>query len=75
MSKRLIRIRNKEGYQNLEKYVGTEVNAILQNGNTHFGLFTNITPEYLIIKDQRDHIHQIPFSDLYEIILDRYANL
>lgn len=75
MSKRLIRIKNKDAFQKLEKYIGAEVNVVSKNGNTHFGVLTKLTAEYLIVEDPRKHIHQLPFSEVYEIIMDTTANL
>lgn len=75
MSKRLIRINNKEVYPKLEKYIGAEMNVVLQSGSTHFGSLTSITPEHLIISDTRNHVHHLLLSDIYEVILDTASRL
>jgi small nuclear ribonucleoprotein (snRNP)-like protein len=70
MSKRLIRvtpseIKSKEGI--LQKQ---PLNAILSNGNTVFGRLISIDAAQLVLKDTRNHQHQIALSDLYEVVYD-----
>ncbi|PSL20790.1 hypothetical protein [Dyadobacter jiangsuensis] len=70
MSKRLIRvtpdeIKSKQGI--LQKL---PLNAVLSNGNTVFGRLISIDATQLVLKDTRDHQHQIALSDLYEVVYD-----
>jgi len=67
MSKRLIRIRPGDV---LSIKIGTEINAVYQNGKTFFGKLESISKQFLTLKDTRDNHHQIDLSDLYEIVYD-----
>ena len=71
MSKRLVRIYPEHVFSKLEKATGLEVNAVLQSGRTHFGKIVSVTTDSLIIKDTRNHSHQLAISDLYEIVYDQ----
>lgn len=70
MSKRLVRISTANIFQSLDKLVKREINVILQNGNTHFGKLASFTKEQLVLTDTRNHPHQLPLSELYEIVYD-----
>ncbi|MCE7070954.1 hypothetical protein LZG74_11615 [Dyadobacter sp. CY327] len=70
MSKRLIRISSKNIFASLEKLLKIEINAVLNNGNTHFGELESFTNESLLIRDSRNHTHLIPLPSLYEIVYD-----
>ncbi|MGX5852482.1 hypothetical protein ACWKW6_02510 [Dyadobacter jiangsuensis] len=70
MSKRLIRvtpdqITSKQGI--LRKH---PLNAVLSNGNTIFGILLSVDAAQLVLKDTRNHLHQIALSDLYEVVYD-----
>jgi len=73
MSKRLIRISAKDIYSSLEKLLKIEINAVTDNGNTHFGKLESFTKEQLLIRDTRNHAHLIPLPSLYEIVYDANA--
>lgn len=75
MSKRIIRIKNTDVFASLEHRTGIELNAVLQNGRTHFGVLNSITAESLVIADSREHFHKLMISDLYEIVLDTTEKL
>jgi len=70
MSKRLVRIRPESAFITLENKSGIEVNAVLQNGKTYFGILNSVTNEHLYMSDTRNHAHKIALPDLFEIILD-----
>ncbi|MCF2487441.1 hypothetical protein [Dyadobacter sp. CY347] len=70
MSKRLIRISSKDIFASLEKLLKIEINAVMDNGNTHFGKLESFTKENLLIRDTRNHAHLIPLPSLYEIVYD-----
>ncbi|MCF0051564.1 hypothetical protein LXM25_15965 [Dyadobacter sp. LJ53] len=70
MSKRLVRISAKDIYSSLERLLKTEINAITDNGNTHFGKLESFTKENLLIRDTRNHAHHLPLLSLYEIVYD-----
>jgi len=70
MSKRLIRIRPDDAFIRLENKSGIEINAVLQNGNTYFGVMNSVTKEHLYMSDTRNHAHCFALTDLFEIILD-----
>lgn len=70
MSKRLMRIRGSEIYPFSEKLLGFDVNAVMQNGNTHFGKLESLTQNHLLIRDPRNHPHNLAVTDLYEIVYD-----
>ena len=74
MSKRLTRINKPEEFRKLEKASGIEINAVLQNGNTHFGRLQSVDNDFMIMKDMRSHTHKIAFSNLYEIVIDTESN-
>ena len=67
MSKRLIRIRPDDV---LSIKIGTEVNAVYQNGKTFFGKLESVSKQFLTMKDTRDSHHQIDLADLYEVVYD-----
>jgi hypothetical protein len=75
MSKRLIRIRRSDILIKLEHHIGIELNAVLQNGNTHFGTLTSLTADRLTISDTRNHAHKLMISDIYEIVVDTTSSL
>jgi hypothetical protein len=70
MSKRLVRISSKDIYSSLEKLLKIQINAVMNDGNTHFGKLESFTKEQLLIRDTRNHMHQIPLPSLYEIVYD-----
>jgi hypothetical protein len=69
MSKRLIRMKNPDAYLKLEQ--GTEINAVLQNGQTYFGKLNAVSTAILTLTDPLGYTHQIALQDIYEIIYDR----
>jgi small nuclear ribonucleoprotein (snRNP)-like protein len=70
MSKRLVRISSVNIFPSLDKLIEKEINAVLQNGNTHFGKLASFTEQQLILTDTRNHSHQLALSELYEIVYD-----
>lgn len=70
MSKRLVRIANKNIAMELINHTGLELNAILQTGKTYFGKLISVTSEHLTLKDTRQHTHQLAIQDLYEVVYD-----
>ena len=70
MSKRMIRIKPGQIYDQLQSREGLIVNAVLKNGHTFFGRLSEVDTAFVSMKDTRDHIHKIPFSGIYEIIYD-----
>ena len=70
MSKRLIRISSQDILATLESLLRREINVVLDNGNTHFGKLESFTKEHLLLRDTRNHIHNIVLSGLYEIVYD-----
>lgn len=70
MSKRLVRIANKNIVMELNNHVGLELNAVLQTGKTYNGKLTALTDEYLTLEDTRQHTHQLAIRDLYEVVYD-----
>jgi len=75
MSKRLIRIKSADAFLKLENHIGVELNVVLENGKTHFGVLNSITTVQMIIADTREHLHKLMISDIYEIVLDTTAKL
>ncbi|MCE7066700.1 hypothetical protein [Dyadobacter sp. CY326] len=70
MSKRLIRISSKDIFAKLESLLRREINVVLNNGNTHFGKLESFTQEHLLLRDTRNHPHNIALQGLYEIVYD-----
>ncbi|MCF0075064.1 hypothetical protein LZD49_31560 [Dyadobacter sp. CY261] len=70
MSKRLIRVQPDEIKNNQLSLKKQAVNAVLSNGNTIFGRLINADSTHISLKDTRDHLHQIPLSELYELVYD-----
>jgi hypothetical protein len=70
MSKRLIRVKPDQISGNLVALQRQPVNAVFSNGNTIFGRLISVETNLLFLKDTRDHTHQIPLSDLYELVYD-----
>jgi hypothetical protein len=70
MSKRLIRIANKNIVPDLINHTGLELNAILQSGQTYFGKLIAITSDNLTLIDTRQHTHKLAIQDLYEVVYD-----
>jgi hypothetical protein len=70
MSKRLIRISSKDIFSSLENLLKININAVMDNGNTHFGRLESFTKDHLLIRDTRNHAHNIPLPALYEIVYD-----
>ena len=70
MSKRLIRISSNDVFASLESLLRTEINVVLDNGNTHFGKLESFDKAQLLLRDTRNHSHKIPLSGLYEIVYD-----
>ncbi len=70
MSKRLTRVKPDEIKSKQGILQKQPINAVLSNGNTVFGRLISIDGAYLVLKDTRDHKHQIAISDLYEVVYD-----
>jgi hypothetical protein len=70
MSKRLVRIANKNIVLELINHTGLELNAVSQTGKTYFGKLTVINDEFLTLEDTRQHTHQLAIRDLYEVVYD-----
>jgi small nuclear ribonucleoprotein (snRNP)-like protein len=70
MSKRLIRISSKDIFASLESLLRTEINVVLDNGNTHFGKLESFDMKHLLLRDTRNHPHEIQLAGLYEIVYD-----
>lgn len=70
MSKRLTRIRAGKILPLSEKLLGFDIHAVMQNGNTHFGKLESLTENHLLIRDPRNHPHNLAVTDLYEIVYD-----
>ncbi|SDG74222.1 hypothetical protein SAMN04487996_122135 [Dyadobacter soli] len=70
MSKRLIRVQPDELLSNQHILKKQPLNVVLSNGNTIFGRLMAIDAVRLVLKDTRDHQHQIALSDLYEVVYD-----
>jgi len=70
MSKRLIRVKPDEIKSNHGILQKQPLNAVLFNGNTIFGRLLSIDEAQLVLKDTRNHHHQIALSDLYEVVYD-----
>lgn len=70
MSKRLIRVQPDQIQSKQSLLQKQPLNAVLSNGNTIFGRLISVDAAQLIIKDTRDHQHQIALSDLYEVVYD-----
>ena len=70
MGKRLTRIGAAKLPEGLDLLNGHAINAVLQDGNTYFGILQSFTAEQLILEDTRQHKHQLLFSSLYEIVFD-----
>jgi ABC-type bacteriocin/lantibiotic exporter with double-glycine peptidase domain len=75
MSKRLVRIKGAEVFTQLQHQIGTELNAVLHNGTTHYGILHSIATDQLYITDPRKHSHKITISEIYEIIMDTRDSL
>jgi hypothetical protein len=70
MSKRLIRIANKNLVTELANHTGLELNAVLQTGKTYYGKLISLTQQYLTLEDTRQHTHQLAIGDIYEVVYD-----
>jgi hypothetical protein len=70
MSKRLTRLRPENLATQLENRKGTELHVVLANGQTLLGRLEEINLTGIHIMDARDHHHQIPISNIYEVIFD-----
>ena len=70
MSKRLLRISSKDIFASLESLLRTEINVVLDDGNTHFGKLASYTQEQLLLHDTRNHPHTISLPSVYEIVYD-----
>lgn len=70
MSKRLIRVKPQEIKQYQSNLQRHPFNAVLSNGNTVFGRLIALGTDKIVIKDTRDHLHEIAISDLYELVYD-----
>ncbi|MCE6989886.1 hypothetical protein LZG72_12355 [Dyadobacter sp. CY323] len=46
------------------------MSAVLENGNTYSGRLVSYDQAGLILKDSRDHSHDLAFTELYELIYD-----
>jgi hypothetical protein len=65
-----MRIRTGEIFPSSEKLIGFDIHAVMQNGNTHFGKLESLTKNHLLIRDPRNHPHNLAVTDLYEIVYD-----
>ncbi|GGM82453.1 hypothetical protein GCM10010967_12660 [Dyadobacter beijingensis] len=70
MSKRLIRVLPHEIRDNQSELQKHVINAVLSNGNTLFGRLQAADNTGIVLKDTRDHLHQIALSELYELVYD-----
>lgn len=70
MSKRLTRIFAPAIPNSLSSIIQQEIHVVLRSGNTFFGCLESFNDNILIIKDLRDHTHEIKVGDVEEVILD-----
>ena len=70
MSKRLTRIFTPDIQASLPGILQKQIHVVLRNGHTVFGYIQSNNNISLIVKDLRNHLHEIPLKDVQEIILD-----
>lgn len=74
MSKRIIRIKSGVDLPiKLENLLGRDVHIIKKNDHTQYGMLSDIVAESVTIKDGRDHVHRIDFSEINEVIYDEVS--
>ncbi|ACT96408.1 hypothetical protein Dfer_5210 [Dyadobacter fermentans DSM 18053] len=70
MSKRLIRIKPADIQGKIDVLLKHPLNIVVANGNTIFGRLLSADATQLIVKDTRDHRHEIAVGELYELVYD-----
>jgi hypothetical protein len=73
MGKRLYRIFEKDIPSKVSILRNSEINVVLKNKKTYFGILMDSKADALILKDPRMGIHQFPFSEISEIVYDGEA--
>ncbi|MCS7027694.1 MAG: hypothetical protein NZ519_02920 [Bacteroidia bacterium] len=70
MGKRQERIKGKMLPKNFSKIEGREVNVIQRDGITVHGYVIFANNEKLILEDLRYHKHEVPISNIAEVVVD-----
>ncbi|MDW8347890.1 MAG: hypothetical protein RML94_13095 [Bacteroidia bacterium] len=70
MGKRQERIKGRVLTKNFSKIEGREVNVIQRDGITIHGYVIFTSNEKLIIEDLRYHKHEVPISNIAEVVID-----
>lgn len=70
MSKRLTRIFAPAIQDSLSGIIRQKAHIVLRSGDTVLGYLHSFNESTLVIKDLRDHGHEIKLGDVEEIILD-----
>jgi hypothetical protein len=73
MSKRLIRLGNKEISANISKLQDKDLHVIAVSGQTYFGQMISCTDDVFVLKDLRSHEHRLALSDIERVIYDQEA--
>lgn len=74
MSKRIIRVQNHELAQKLHNVVGKAISVVRNSDHTDYGILAEVSAGSLLLKDGRDHIHAVKFTDITEVIYDEVSN-
>lgn len=74
MSKRLVRLSNKEILANLSKIQDKELNVVAFSGQTYFGQFVSCSEDLFVVKDFRSHEHRLALNDIEKVIYDQEAS-
>jgi len=70
MGKRQERIKGRVLTKNFGKIEGKEVNVIQKDGVTIHGYVIFTSAEKLILEDLRYHKHEVPISNISEVVVD-----
>ncbi len=73
MSKRIVRINRKDLGEQLAGITGRDINVVLNDDHTKFGVLHELLQDTLILRDHRDHLHTIDFTSVAEVIYDEVS--
>lgn len=73
MGKRLIRVFQSQLPERSAEIIRRDVNIVLKSNQTFFGHCLKIENQIIFLKDFRQHLHNVAFSQIESVIYDQSA--
>jgi small nuclear ribonucleoprotein (snRNP)-like protein len=71
MGKRIVRITSSQLPERVAELAQRQINVVLKSGQTVYGKFQKADNYFLLLHDNRAHLHTLAYTQIDEVIYDQ----